>query len=209
MGVQPSLADIQMLLTEAVFPFYQIKRDMPLPHGGNENDAEHSWALAFMALALAPQVDPSLKAGLLCQFAVIHDLVEIYAGDTSVWSNKTTLGSKKERETKAIAQIKQRFHTFPYIADIIEEYERKNSPEARFIYALDKFLNLLVVYEDKGKKYRSRGITRADFDQMIASHRPKAHTHESVKHYYDELLKLHYQDPEFFYNAHVTGDKHV
>ncbi len=77
---RPTSDHIQHLLTELVIPFYELKRDMPLPIPSRrmETDAEHSWSLSILACSLAPEIDPSLDVGRVCQFAVLHDLTERY-----------------------------------------------------------------------------------------------------------------------------------
>lgn len=74
---QPDFSDIQQLVRQLVLPFYTLERDLPLPiqNHRNENDAEHSWSLALLACSLAPEIDPQLDVGKICQYAVVHDLV--------------------------------------------------------------------------------------------------------------------------------------
>lgn len=199
---KPSFEDIQKLLNELVLPFYEIRRDISVPTKRRrlENDAEHSWALAFLACALAPEIDTKLDVGKVCIFAVLHDVVEIYAGDTSVWSHEEHIATKSKREKQAIKKIATDLPMFPLITQTIKAYERKDSTEAKFIYALDKFLNNLVIYADKNlHNLENHKLTKERFDTFIIPHRKKAHSHPEVGKYYDQLTAAFNAHPEYFY----------
>jgi 5'-deoxynucleotidase YfbR-like HD superfamily hydrolase len=202
------LDDIRQLLLKTILPFHEIIRDMPLPTNPDrdDNDAEHSWSLAFMAYALAPVIDKSLDVGKVVIYALIHDLIEIHAGDTSVWANEKLALSKKQREKESLAELAKDLAKFPHITQAIKSYESKNSGEACFVYALDKFLNLLMVYEGKGHFYSVRyKLTYDDVERKLKGHREKAHSHPSVGKYYDELRKLFDNHAEYFYPAKIRS----
>ncbi len=198
---KPEFTDIQDLVRELILPFYALERDLSLPiqDHRNETDAEHSWSLAVLALALAPSIDSKLDANKACMFAVIHDLVEIYAGDTSVWAADEHHASKHVREIEALKQIQKKFNKFPAIGRLIEEYENKDSNEALFVYSLDKFLALLMLYEDKGYYYLRDKITKQRFDRQFEPHRKKAQSHKEVAKYYEQLRAEFDAHPEYFY----------
>lgn len=205
---KPTLGDIDTLFRDLVLPFYEIIRDIsvPIKSRRRENDAEHSWTLAFMACALAPEIDPDLDIGKVCMFAVVHDVVEVYAGDTSVWSHAELLASKQKREDKALGEIEKRFSAFPWISQTISEYESKKSPEAKYVYAMDKFVNNLLVFVDENlHNLETHQLTRAEFDEFLIAHRPKAHSHSGVARYYDELVEAFHAHPEYFYQERKNG----
>ncbi len=197
----PTHAHIEELAKTLILPFYHIKRDMPLPLGERrwENDAEHSWSIALLACSLAPEVDPGLDVGKICQFATIHDLVEIYADDTSVFASADQLASKDEREARALETIAKDFAHFPWIIQTIEAYERKDTDEAKFVYAIDKYITLLYDYLDEGRLFRERKVTLAQHNASLEAHRRKAHSHPAVGKYYDEVRDLLDAHPEFFH----------
>lgn len=197
-----SLEDIKRLFHKVIIPFHTIERDttLPLPSHRADNDAEHSWSLALLAIALAPEIDPKLDVGKVSIFATVHDLVEVYAGDTSVWADKTQHESKEERESDALARLKTDFPEFTTLFAYIDEYETGLSSEAKFVYALDKFLNLLAIIEDKGYYYRVKHkITKERYLEQLKDHKIKAHTHPVVAQYYDELRELFDKNPAHFY----------
>jgi 5'-deoxynucleotidase YfbR-like HD superfamily hydrolase len=198
---RPTFSDIQKLFRELVIPFYEIERDLPLPiqDHRNENDAEHSWTLALGVCALAPRVDPDIDVGRACMLAVVHDMVEIYAGDTSVWAPLAEHDTKQAREEEALSTLKKKFPMFPTITDLIEEYEGKKTLESQFVWALDKFLALLVLYEDAGYYYLTNKRTWTQFTKQHITHRKKAHAHTEVGKYYDELYAAFEAHPEYFH----------
>jgi 5'-deoxynucleotidase YfbR-like HD superfamily hydrolase len=201
---KPSFEEVEKLLWQAILPFYGIIRDISVPIKPRrlENDAEHSWALALIACALAPEVDDGLDVGKVCMFAVIHDLVELYAGDTSVWSSNDKLDSKAKREEAAVKEIVANFSAFPWIGKTIIDYESKDAPEAKFVYALDKFLNALIIYADKNlHNVESYKTTKEMFDRQLVPHRVKAHSHPAVGEYYEKLRAAFDSHPEYFYRG--------
>ncbi len=197
---EPDLKDIQALMTKLVFPFYQVERDAvpPIEPRRFENDVEHSWSVAFLACSLASEIDKTLNLGKIAQFAIVHDLIEVFSGDTSPWHGKDIRESKEEREEDAIRHIEKHFKRFPWIAQTIREYESRESNEAKFVWAVDKVIILLLRYVDQGRFYVENGITKQLFDERLTSHRKKAHAHPKIGDYYDQLLELFERHPEYF-----------
>lgn len=208
---RPSFDDIRKLYWKLIIPFHQIERDMPLPirNHQNDNDAEHSWSLSFMAVALASEVDSSLDVGMVALYATVHDIVEVYAGDTSIWAQEEYLNSKQEREQAAVKTIKSELPAFPSLAAFIEKYESKDSKEARFVFALDKFLNLLNLYEDKGYYYHKHKITADQLKERLVNHKEKAQSHPEVARYYNQLHEAFFSHPEFFYEPKKNGGENL
>lgn len=198
---KPALSDLETLMTKLVFPFHLVERDAMLPIKSRryENDVEHSWSVALLACSLAPEIDKKLDIGQVAQFAIVHDLVEIFAGDTSPWHEETVRASKEEREEKALQLIATQFSAFPWIHQTIQDYESKASNEARYVWAVDKVIILLLRYLDKGKYYVDNGITKQLFDERLTAHRKKAHAHPTIGEYYEQLLALFEAHPEYFY----------
>ena len=197
----PTHDQIEDLLRKLVLPFYHIQRDIPLPAGERrwENDAEHSWSLAFLACSLAPEIDSSLDVGNICQFAIAHDLVEVYADDTSPFADKEHVASKEEREERALQRIAREFAHFPWIIQTIEAYERKDTDEARFVYALDKYIACAFDLMDQGKLFIERKMTLTNYNKSLESHRKKAHSHPIIAKYYEEVRTLLDTHPEYFH----------
>lgn len=202
---RPTHLDVHNLLRDIILPFYHVKRTTPLPIGERrwENDAEHSWAVAFLACCLAPQIDPTLDMGKVAQFAIAHDIVEVYAGDTSTFASAEELASKKAREAEALKRLSQEFAQFPWITQTIEEYERRDCNEAKLVYAIDKYIAIALDVLDEGQYYRDHQVTWEAFDKSMAVHKKKAHSHPEVAKYYDEVREILDSHPEYFYRPDV------
>lgn len=202
----PAPDDVESLVRELVLPFHTIKREMRLPTSDRswENDAEHSWSLAFVACALAPEVDPSLDIGKIAQLALVHDLVEVYTGDVSALKGTDEeKRTKEDNELQALQKIEARFGRFPWIAKTIHEYEARASAEARFIYALDKYLPVAYDYIDEGVYLNEAKHTKSSYDKALEPHRKKAHTHPDIARYYDDMRSKLDNHPEYFYPESV------
>jgi 5'-deoxynucleotidase YfbR-like HD superfamily hydrolase len=197
---EPTLEDIAVLMTKLAFPFYQIERIVipPIEPRRYENDVEHSWSVAFLACSLAPEIDKTLDVGKIAQFAIVHDLIEVFAGDTTPWQSRKVRDSKEERETQALRHIEEHFSRFSWIIQTIKEYESHASNEAKFVWAVDKILPLLMRYFEKGQYYVDNGITKQSFDRELVIHRKKAHAHPKIGAYYETLLELFERHPEYF-----------
>jgi len=128
-----------------------------------ENDAEHSWHLALMAFLLSEYAKEStidlLKVIKMC---IIHDLVEIDAGDTFCYDAAANQ-DKLQREQKAADRI---FGLLPEdqgkeLRALWEEFDAMETPEARFAAALDRVQPVLLNYLNKGGTWQEHGITKA------------------------------------------------
>jgi putative hydrolase of HD superfamily len=126
-----------------------------------ENDAEHSWHLAVMAAILSEYaVQKNLDILQVVKMVLIHDVVEIDAGDTYLYDEQAAK-DKAEREQKAADRL---FHLLPEdqaeeFRMLWEEFEERTTPEAKFAAALDRFQPLLHNYLTKGKSWKQHGVT--------------------------------------------------
>lgn len=128
----------------------------------NENTAEHSWQLATAVVVLAEYASGKIDLARALRMALLHDVVEIDAGDTFIYDTHG-LSSKAERERAAADRI---FGLLP--TDLAEEFrllwddfEIKGSAEARFVNALDRLLPMLQNYHSDGHSWKKHGIRRA------------------------------------------------
>ncbi|HEY0449325.1 HD domain-containing protein [Actinophytocola sp.] len=125
-----------------------------------ENDAEHSWHLALMVILLAEHADEPIDVGHTIKLVVVHDLVEIYAGDTPLYD---TVGAQTQvaREQAAADRL---FGLLPRdqereIRALWDEFEARETPEARFAKAMDRLEPLLLNWMAKGGTWRTPGVT--------------------------------------------------
>jgi putative hydrolase of HD superfamily len=179
---------IKHLVGEGYIPFAEVSRALPWPGkvGEYENDAEHSFALAFVGLALADSM--SLDKAKVAQYAIYHDFVERYAGDTSAWDNEG-LQTKSAREADALVKITEEFGATPSIAKTIHDYENQHDEEARFVYALDKLMALLMVVQDEGGFWKDANINFQAFKAHCETMLKKVQAHPQVAMWYLELIE--------------------
>jgi putative hydrolase of HD superfamily len=148
-----------------------ILRRTPLADASRlENSAEHSWHLALAAMILSEYAPPGVDVGHVLELVVIHDVVEIDAGDTFAYDPEHAL-SKAAREQAAADRI---FGLLPpdegrRIRALWEEFEDYRTAEARFANALDRFQALLLNYRSGGGSWTQHGVKRS---QVLARMAP-------------------------------------
>ena len=204
--LKPTHDEVMDLICDLILPFYGIDRDMLVPdkpkgERREENDAEHSWSVAFLACTLAPHIDKSLDIGLVSQYAVIHDLVEVYAGDTSVWAHDSELQTKESREQKALDELCEKNKHLPWVVNTVRNYEEQKDNESRYVRAIDKYIAMCMRFMDGGEYFHKSGTTKAVFDKKLSVHRMKAASHTGVLEYYEEIRSVYDQHPEHFANG--------
>lgn len=150
-----------------------------------ENDLEHSGQLALMAWHLADSYHLSLDRQKLLQYALAHDLVEVYAGDTFFYlQDLHAQEQKRQAEERAAQQLQERFPNHAELHAVIHRYEDRADAEACFIYALDKILPVLNIFLDGGRTWRDHTISLA----MIRTKREKVALYPDLLPLWDELV---------------------
>ncbi|MDH3678735.1 MAG: HD domain-containing protein [Acidimicrobiia bacterium] len=125
-----------------------------------ENTAEHSWHLALAALVLAPYAGDDVDIVRAVEILLVHDLVEIDAGDTYIYDSAAR-DDKQQREQQAATRI---FGLLPetqesWIAERWHEYEDRVTATARFAYAIDRLQPLLLNAASGGRSWQENGIS--------------------------------------------------
>jgi len=159
-----------------------------------ESDTEHSYNLAMMAWFLGDYF-PKLKNEKVVMLALVHDLVEIYAGDTFAFADKEILDSKSAREAKAMKRLSKEWSDFPGLNEAIHEYETRKSEEARFVYALDKIMPVITIILNEGFTWKEKQISLEMLDNDKLS---KIEASSEVIPYWHELRKILLEKPELF-----------
>ena len=134
-----------------------------------ENDAEHSWHLALMAVLLAEHAAVEIDLPRVVKMVLIHDLVEIDAGDTFAYDEEAH-ADKEDRERAAADRI------FSLLASdqatelraLWDEFEARETGDSRFAAALDRLQPLLLNYHAGGDTWRQHDVRR---DQVVARNR--------------------------------------
>lgn len=182
-----SLGDVSHLVNEAYIPFTDIERAIPWPTDLSnwENDAEHSFSVALVSGSVADRL--GLDSAKATSFGLIHDFVERFAGDTSIWDEKLST-TKESREKAALEKVKEYFSKFPWIYETICEYESMASEEARLVYALDKLLATLMIVRSEGHFWKTEKISYQQHLQKYEVVRNKIAKHAIVLAWYEELI---------------------
>ena len=128
-------------------------------HGRNENDAEHAWHMAIMSYLFREYANEDVDISKVMLMCLIHDIVEIDAGDTYAYDDEA-IKSQKEREEKAKQRI---FSILPddqkeELMSLFEEFEENVSPEARYAHAMDNLQPLILNNSDDGDDWKEHGI---------------------------------------------------
>jgi len=149
-----------------------LRRSYLLDKSRNENDAEHSWHLAIMALVLCEYASASMDVTRVLKMALIHDLVEIDVGDIPIY-DITEKGATEKREMERAAADRI-FGLLPTEQEIEfraiwEEFEAMETAEARFAKALDRFQPLLHNYHTRGGSWRELAVTA---DRVLSKNQP-------------------------------------
>lgn len=132
-----------------------------------ENDAEHMWHMAIGAMVLCEYSDSKeLDMLKVLKIIMLHDVIEIYAGDTFAYDDKGHL-DKAERERKAADRI---FGMLPEdqgieFRGLWDEFEEGATPEARFAGAMDSFMPILHNYRTQGLQWQRMGVSS---DRVLA-----------------------------------------
>lgn len=158
-----------------------------------ESDTDHTFMLSLIACSLADSFYKDiLDIGLVSQFAMIHDLVEVYAEDTDTLVNNSVEAKKEkqEREHKSIERIKEEFGSeFPYIHETIEKYEAQDTKEARFVKLLDKILPRITNILN-GSASNKKRKTKEEYAVFLESSMSQ---HEHYREEFSELLDIFYE----------------
>lgn len=131
-----------------------------------ENSAEHSWHVAMLAFILAEYANEPLDLLRVLKMLLIHDIVEIDAGDTYVY-DEAGVSEQAERERRAAERL---FGLLPEdqaaeLHELWREFEAGATPEARFAIAVDRLMPLLHSYLVQGRSWRENGVK---LDQVLA-----------------------------------------
>jgi putative hydrolases of HD superfamily len=144
-----------------------LRQTMLAEPARRENSAEHSWHVALMALTLAEYAPPGTDVARVVAMLILHDLVEVDAGDLSVHAP----AAAQERQHAAEQAAADRLYALlpadqgAELRRIWDEFEERATPEARFARALDRLQPMLQDVEAGGRAWQEQGVTA---DQVLA-----------------------------------------
>ena len=156
-------------------------------HGRRENDAEHAWHMAIMAYLLKEYSNEPVDVAKVMIMCLIHDVVEIDAGDTYAYDAEG-LKTQKAREEAAKERI---YSLLPDdqkqdLQALFAEFEERKTPEAKFARALDNLQPLLLNNSNDGGDWREHQVTEA---QVYGRQRRTAEGSEKLYEVTDQLIR--------------------
>ena len=157
--------------------------------GRNENDAEHAWHMAIMAYLLREYSNEDIDISRVMIMCLIHDIVEIDAGDTYAYDSEG-LSTQKDREDAAKERI---FSLLPedqkedFVA-LFDEFEENNTPEAKFAHAMDNLQPLMLNNSNDGGDWREHGVSS---EQVYGRQSKTREGSEKLFELTDSIIKKH------------------
>jgi len=189
--------DINKLLDFIKFSheIHKIKRQIVLEDDQNENDAEHSYQMALLAMFIIDENKLKLDTYKCMAMALVHDVVEVYAGDLIVFAPKKEIVAKELREKEAVEQLKSNWPNTLSLHQLVKEYEERKTPESKFVYAIDKLIPEINNYLYDGKAWKKHNIT---FEQVKEIKKGKVDIDPTIADYHEKVLKLIESKPDLF-----------
>lgn len=157
-----------------------------------ENDAEHSYNLAMAAWFLSSYF-PDLDQTEILKLALAHDLLEVHAGDTYIYGEASHLASKSTREAAALEELERAWPDFPEMTEYMHRYNNRLTPEAKFVYALDKIMPIFLIYVSDGYSWKQQQVTVTMLDEHKRS---KVALSPEIAPYYEQLYDLLTNSPD-------------
>ena len=155
--------------------------------GRQENDAEHAWHMAMMIYLLKEYANEPVDLAKTMMMALIHDIVEIDAGDTYAY-DENAMASQAERERLAAERI---FGMLPddqrdELRGLFEEFEAGQTPEAKFARTMDNLQPLMLNNSNDGGDWKEHQVTRT---QIMKRHKRNQLGSEVIGTYTKELIE--------------------
>lgn len=134
-----------------------------------EDDAQHSWHISTMAMVLEEYADHDVNIDKVIRMLLIHDLVEIYAGDTFGYDTEG-YKDKFERETKAADKLFGMIDSEKgsYMRSLWDEFEAEESNDALFALTMDRLQPILSNFYNDGGTWLEHGVKRSAIEKRIA-----------------------------------------
>jgi putative hydrolases of HD superfamily len=135
-----------------------------------ENTAEHSWHAALSALILAPYADERVDIDRVIRMLLIHDLIEIEAGDTFAYDRPDVLARQEQLEIDAAQVVfgKMRSPLREELRALWDEFEARVTPESKFAKAIDRFMPIYSNIHNGGEIWLKHGVSVQQVRQNIA-----------------------------------------
>ena len=158
-------------------------------HGRNENDAEHAWHMAIMAYLLREYSNEPVDITRVMLMCLIHDVVEIDAGDTYAYDED----GKKTQKAREEAAKERIYSLLPEdqkeeLAAIFDEFEESKTPESKFAHAMDNLQPLMLNNSNDGGDWREHGVSAK---QVYGRQSRTKEGSEKLYEVTDQIIKKH------------------
>lgn len=158
-------------------------------HGRNENDAEHGWHMAIMAYLLREYSNEPVDITRVMLMCLIHDVVEIDAGDTYAYDEE----GKKTQKAREEAAKERIYSLLPEdqkeeLAAIFDEFEESKTPESKFAHAMDNLQPLMLNNSNDGGDWREHGVSAK---QVYGRQSRTKEGSEKLYEVTDQIIKKH------------------
>ena len=158
-------------------------------HGRNENDAEHAWHMAIMAYLLKDYANEPVDIAKVMIMCLIHDVVEIDAGDTYAYDEE----GKKTQKAREEAAKERIYSLLPEdqkeeLAAIFDEFEESKTPESKFAHAMDNLQPLMLNNSNDGGDWREHGVSAK---QVYGRQSRTKEGSEKLYEVTDQIIKKH------------------
>jgi putative hydrolase of HD superfamily len=179
--------------------FQSVERVANVPKADRwENDIEHSYLLAMFAWYLSDSLNLQLDKNKILRYALAHDLVEVYAGDTYIFTtDEKEKNTKHQREEESRRRIKKEFPEFNDLHRTIMEYESRNDRESTFVYAVDKLIPVITNYIQDGRTWKKMNVP---FDQLLENKRRKIDDEPYIRDLLEQIITLIEKDRAKYFN---------
>ena len=146
-----------------------LRRTLLVDHSRRENDAEHSWHIAVMAMLFEEYAREKVDVGRVAQMCVVHDLVEVYAGDTFAYDVK----GNEDKEAREAAAADRLFGQIPVeqgkmIRELWEEFDAMETADAKYAACLDRIQPFLHNTLTGGHTWVESGTKRPSVEKRMA-----------------------------------------
>lgn len=153
----------------------------------HENDAEHSWHLCMYAIVLEEYAQPGTDMLRVLKMMLVHDLVEIYAGDTYLYDEKGN-ESKDDREQAAADKLFSSLgEQGSELRALWEEFEACESVSSRFANGFDRMQPVMLNYVTKGKMWLEHKVHKADV--MKRNYRLLDYGHPKLVEFFNKIVE--------------------
>lgn len=162
---EPTLFDLQKLVVDLA----HVNRNHRLAgHKRQENDIEHSFAVALLCWFICTKFDLGLNLEKVLKYAMAHDFVELYAGDVNSFASPAERTKKAADEKASLEQMSQELADFGDLVKIMKDYELKADEEALFVWTVDKMQAYIMGDLDNWRPYKKLEIS---YDRFIDKHK--------------------------------------